>query len=357
MKVLVADDDDDSRKVLEVLLTSQKFQVTAAGNGDDALRHLFGGEPPDIAILDWVMPGQSGVELCKRVRELSKNHYTYLILLTARNQQEDVIAGLEAGADDYLVKPYDVKEFLLRVAAGKRLIELQQQLERQNQLLQDLNYALAHDLKTPLIAINMTTSDALDGLYGEIPEGYRPMLMKTKDSIGFLLRLTDTMRTLARYEDTSLQMTLQEIDFRDLAQKCISELEPLFKSKSIAVEFRAPEDNLDVAGNGQDLQRLLVNLLDNAIKFTPQDGRIVVTLEPVDKVLRVSIADSGPGVPEADRPHLFKRFSTRSGPHRGSGTGLGLYLCKRIIDMHCGTLVYKNDAFTFELPRSFAFDQ
>jgi len=356
MKILVADDDDDSRKVLEVLLKGQKFDVVVSANGDDALRHLFGTEPPDIAVLDWMMPGQSGVDLCKRVREFSKTHYTYLILLTARNQQEDVVAGLEAGADDYLVKPYDVKEFLLRVNAGKRLIELQQQLERQNQLLQDLNYALAHDLKTPLIALSMTTGDALDGVYGEMPTEYKPMLLKTRESVNWLLRLTETMRTLARYEDTSLQMTLQEIDVHDLALKCVSELEPLLRSKSIEASVNSPDGPQEVAGNSQDLQRLIVNLLDNAIKFTPERGKIEITIKPDGKMLRVSISDSGPGISDADRPHLFQRFSTRSGRHRGSGTGLGLYLCKRIVDMHLGTITYENHAFTFCLPRSLSFD-
>lgn len=190
MKILVADDDRDQRKVLEVLLRNDGFDVISESNGDEALRHLFGPEPPDIAILDWMMPGHSGVDLCKRVREFSKEHYTYLILLTARGLQEDVIAGLEAGADDYLVKPYDVKEFLLRVRAGRRLIELQQELKTKNELLQDLNYALAHDLKTPLVAIDMTTTSALEGAYGAIPEDYEKILFKTKHSIAWLLRLT-----------------------------------------------------------------------------------------------------------------------------------------------------------------------
>lgn len=352
MKILVADDDDDSRTVLEVLLRGQKFEVLSASNGDDALRHLYGTEPPDIAVLDWMMPGQSGVELCKRVRDLSKTHYTYLILLTARNQQEDVIAGLEAGADDYLVKPYDVKEFLLRVNAGKRLIELQKQLQRQNELLQDLNYALAHDLKTPLIAISMTTSDALDGNFGEIPADYKPMLVKTKESVGWLLRLTETMRTLAKFEDTMSQMTLQEVDFHDIVSRCISELEPLFKSKSLHVNLNGAADGAtEIAGNSQDLQRLVINLLDNSIKFTPEGGNVNITLNSDEKLLRMSISDSGPGIPDADRPHLFKRFGTRSGPHRGSGTGLGLYLCKRIVEMHLGSIDYQNDAFQIELPR------
>lgn len=357
MKILVADDDDDSRRVLEVLLKGQKFEVISATNGDDALRVLFGPEPPDIAILDWMMPGQSGVELCKRVREFSKEHYIYLIVLTARTQQEDVIAGLEAGADDYLMKPYDVKEFLLRVNAGKRLIELQHQLRRQNELLQDLNYALAHDLKTPLIAISMTTGDALEGVYGEIPQDYKPMLTKTRESVGWLLRLTETMRTLAKFENTSAQMTLQEVDFRDLVANCISELQPLTRSKSIEVKLNAENKSYEIAGNGHDLQRLIINLLDNAIKFTPENGRIDFSLDCDDKQLIIAISDTGPGIPEPDRPHLFKRFSTRSGHHRGSGTGLGLYLCKRIVDFHGGSIDYEGDAFKIKLPKKLSLGE
>ncbi len=183
------------------------------------------------------------------------------------------------------------------------------------------------------------------------------MLTKTRESVGWLLRLTETMRTLAKFENTSAQMTLQEVDFRDLVANCISELQPLTRSKSIEVKLNAENKSYEIAGNGHDLQRLIINLLDNAIKFTPENGRIDFSLDCDDKQLIIAISDTGPGIPEPDRPHLFKRFSTRSGHHRGSGTGLGLYLCKRIVDFHGGSIDYEGDAFKIKLPKKLSLGE
>jgi diguanylate cyclase (GGDEF)-like protein len=131
MRILIADDSLVSRHLLEATLRKWNYEVTVACDGTEAWNILSGEDPPRLAILDWVMPGMSGPEVCKRVREHAKRgelNYTYLLLLTSKSQREDLIEGMEAGADDYLTKPFDQHELKVRLRAGSRVIDLQREL-------------------------------------------------------------------------------------------------------------------------------------------------------------------------------------------------------------------------------------
>jgi len=135
MTILVAEDEPVSRRVLESMLTAWGYRVVLAGNGAEAWRMLSSAGPPRIAILDWMMPGMDGVEVCRRLRALKREPYVYILMLTARNSPGDVAAGLEAGADDYLTKPLDANELKVRVRAGERLLELQAELREAREAL------------------------------------------------------------------------------------------------------------------------------------------------------------------------------------------------------------------------------
>ncbi len=128
MRILIADDSLLSRRLLEETLRSWSFDVVSACDGKEALEILSGPDAPSIAILDWMMPGFTGPELCRLVRQKNIEPYTYLILLTSRNDKEDVVAGMDSGADDYLTKPFDRHELKVRLRAGTRIVELQEQL-------------------------------------------------------------------------------------------------------------------------------------------------------------------------------------------------------------------------------------
>jgi DNA-binding response OmpR family regulator len=141
MKILVADDDVVSRRRLETLLLKWGHEVASVGNGTDAWDALHAEGAPALAILDWMMPGLDGVEVCRRVRGRVPPVPVYLVLLTARTERQDTIDGLEAGADDYLVKPFDPAELRARVAVGVRVIQLQLELARR---VAELEQALAH---------------------------------------------------------------------------------------------------------------------------------------------------------------------------------------------------------------------
>jgi two-component system cell cycle response regulator len=128
MNVLIADDDVVSRRLLQVSLSQAGYQVETAANGAEALRALQESDRHRLAVLDWMMPEMDGVEVCRAVRKLAREPYIYIILLTAKEQQDEIVEGLEAGADDYITKPFDLHELKARLRSGKRILELQEQI-------------------------------------------------------------------------------------------------------------------------------------------------------------------------------------------------------------------------------------
>ena len=128
IKVLIADDDPISRRLLEVSLSREGYPVSVAANGAEALRLLEQQDGPRLAVVDWMMPEVDGVDVCRIIRKSAREAYVYIILLTARGHQAEIIQGLEAGADDYVTKPFDLHELKARLRAGMRILELQGQL-------------------------------------------------------------------------------------------------------------------------------------------------------------------------------------------------------------------------------------
>jgi two-component system, cell cycle response regulator len=145
--VLVAEDDPIFLRVLQSWFQKWGYQVTSATNGSAAWEVLQQPNTPPLAVLDGMMPGMDGIEVCRKIRARDRSPYCYVLLLTAKDNKEDVVAGLEAGADDYLTKPFDVDELRARIRAGKRILDLQAALLRAHNTLQ---YESAHDTLTAL---------------------------------------------------------------------------------------------------------------------------------------------------------------------------------------------------------------
>ena len=137
MRVLIAEDDSISRRMLEAFLVKWGFEVMVASGGEEAWGILQGNDSPRLAVLDWMMPGRDGIDICRSVRQRKGRPYIYIILLTARGQKEDIVEGLEAGADDYVTKPFDPYELRARLRAGRRIVELQEQLLQAREALRD----------------------------------------------------------------------------------------------------------------------------------------------------------------------------------------------------------------------------
>lgn len=147
MRVLVADDEAVSRRLLQSSLTRWGYEVVPASDGNEAARALLAPDAPKLAVLDWMMPGLDGLQLCQEIRRSKPEPYTYILLLTGKRSQGDVIEGLEAGADDYITKPFDPNELKVRLRTGKRILYLQEQLISAREALRD---RATHDQLTGL---------------------------------------------------------------------------------------------------------------------------------------------------------------------------------------------------------------
>jgi two-component system, cell cycle response regulator len=181
---LIAEDDPIFRRILESWFKKWDYQVTAVENGLAAWEVLQQEDAPQLAILDWMMPGMDGIELCRKIRRRDHGPYRYVLLLTAKDDKQDVVAGLEAGADDYLTKPFDVDELRARVRAGKRILDLQAALIHAKD---ELQFAAAHDPLTGL----WNRGAILDLLMREVSRRQR-----TADPLGVIMADIDYFKKI-----------------------------------------------------------------------------------------------------------------------------------------------------------------
>jgi two-component system, cell cycle response regulator len=164
--ILIAEDDPIFRKLLQSRLQNWGYKVIAVEDGTAAWELIQQSDTPDLLILDWMMPGIDGIELCRRIRERNRDSYQYIVLLTGKDGSQNVVKGLEAGADDYLTKPFDLGELRARVRTGKRILSLQRELI---QAREDLRFQATHDSLTGLRSRGAT----LDLLSSELQRGFR----------------------------------------------------------------------------------------------------------------------------------------------------------------------------------------
>ena len=172
MRVLIAEDDFTSRSILTAILAKWGYEVVSAADGDEAWAALQKPDAPRIALLDWMMPGMTGPELCRRVRGRKSAEPLYIILLTSKGERQDIVEGLDAGADDYIAKPYDNGELRARINVGRRILDLQAELRSQGKLqgVLEMAGAVCHELNQPLQVVSGHSELLLMGLEESDPK-------------------------------------------------------------------------------------------------------------------------------------------------------------------------------------------
>jgi len=337
-RILIADSDQKSVNLLDLILKQEGFETFVCNDGNKAWE-CFERYEPAIIIVDWVLPEISGVDLCRKLRSDPRGRHIYIMFLTARGLRENIIAGINSGADDYMVKPFYAEELKARVKSGVRMVTLQRQLLERNMMLEEFVYTVTHDLRTPLIAMEMTAKQASEGIYGELPNSYRKILDTTRRSLKDLLGMVDNLLSVARYESGKVATTSSDkTSLVRLCRECMTELNPIYARKELRVNLNSNVPEIDLAINRQDLKRIILNLLDNAIKFTPAKGEIRISVELAASKVIVQIQDSGQGIKKEEAKLLFERFARAKSTRHAPGTGLGLYLCRRIIEAHGGVV-------------------
>jgi phosphoserine phosphatase RsbU/P len=202
MQILIAEDDPISRIILQNMLTNWGYEVLVAVDGDQAYEMLLRPDTPDLALLDWMMPGMSGPDICRRIKSEKQMHPKYIILLTVKDDHGDIVEGLESGADDYISKPYNREELRARLAVGRRVLGLQSELTARNKLeaILEMAGAVCHEVNQPLQGI----SGYVELLSGRInpDDPMNSVLQNMSNAIDRIARLTRTIMGITKYQTT-----------------------------------------------------------------------------------------------------------------------------------------------------------
>lgn len=200
MKVLIAEDDLTSRTILKAILTNWGYDVTAVADGQSALAAMQGEDAPQLAILDWMMPLMDGPDVCRELRKIKERDTLYLILLTSRGDRNDIVQGLEAGADDYISKPYDNDELRARLQVGNRMIRMQNELLEwvKFQGVLEMAGAVCHELNQPLQGIISYSEILMMGVSEADP--HYEILKKIQMQVDRIGKLTRKIMNITRYQ-------------------------------------------------------------------------------------------------------------------------------------------------------------
>ena len=396
MKVLIAEDDSASRMALKITLQKWGHEVIVAEDGSQAWE-LLQIENPKLAILDWMMPGVEGIELCRKIRGQSDCDYVYVILLTSRVEKEDIVAGLDAGADDYITKPFDREVLRSRIAVGVRIVQYETLLAEKNVQLQRygsemeklaeerskqlvhaermatvglLSAGIAHEINNPatFIAGNIQT-------LGKFYEDLEPVLLeRTKqgcqdaEKLEFILqempkavegirngvrrisRIVKGLKSFCRKNENSVAACDINTCIEQALELCHNALKYY-----VTIERDLAENLPHITADSQQIEQVLINLIVNAADAMMEQGQGTLSIKSqrADNSVVVKISDKGPGIPDDKLDDIWQPFFTTKPPDKG--TGLGLFTVRGIIENHEGLISLENKSsggveFTITLP-------
>jgi signal transduction histidine kinase len=386
-KVLYVEDNAESRLLVRRILEAHGYRVLEAEDGLSAIR-LAEQERPDLILMDIQIPGLDGFEVTTRLRAIPSLSGVPIVALTASAVMPgDRERTLVAGCDGYLQKPVDVDRLPAQLAAylegvrervpaedeakylreySRRLVTRLEQkvaeLQRAHQQLQSLDRlksefvsTVSHELRTPLTAIKGYSQLLLEGRAGPVTEEQRECLQTILECTEQVIRRVNDILFLQ--ECSQIVLSPSPVSLREVALAAIRSVEQQARDRAIEIVTDMPED-VCVVGDPDALQLLYLHLLDNAIKFSPEGGRVCVRLRDAGPVVQVEVSDTGIGIPPEYHERIFERFyQVDSSTTRAfGGAGLGLAISKRIVEAHGGRISVQStpgqgSTFAFVLPK------
>lgn len=366
--LLLVEDDPPGRRMLTLTLSHRDYRVLEAANGREALE-LLATHPVDLVLSDIQMPVMSGLELLAEVRKSYPD--LVVVMMTAYGSEEIAVEAMKLGANDYLTKPIKTRELgvvlrenlekhRLAVERARYLEQLKETsrelivrvelLERQNRLLAasrrsleevnqaraDLVATIAHEIKSPLTVITGTHDLLLEDDNMPLDERRR-MLEGAQDQALRLGRLTNELLELERIQAGAKTLEIETLDLRTELKRVLEILRPAALRAELELRLIAAPAQAPTEIDREAFERILSNLVGNAIKFSPAGETIEVRLDADDGDWRIVVADRGPGVPEDLKASIFERFvSRRGGNLPTSSTGLGLWIVRSLVKLHGG---------------------
>lgn len=362
-KILIVDDVMSNVLLLKVFLTNEKFAIATASNGRQALEQVE-KENPDLVLLDVMMPDMSGFEVAQHLKSNPNTADIPIIFLTALNSTADIVKGFQVGANDFISKPFNKEELIIRVThqislvAAKRLIlskteELQRTIAGRDKLYS----VIAHDLRSPMGSIKMVLNMLILNLPSEkIGAEMYELLTMANQTTEDVFSLLDNLLKWTKSQIGKLNVVYQDVDLVEVTDGVIEIFSMVASLKKIRIREMKPEKMM-VNADIDMLKTVVRNLLSNAIKFSKENSEVLVKMEEVDGMAVVSVQDYGCGISEEGQKkllHTDTHFST-FGTNNEEGSGLGLLLCKDFVVKNGGKLWFtskegEGSIFSFSIP-------
>jgi len=350
--ILVVDDIPTNIKVLFDYLKSIGFKVRIAKSGEHALAQIA-LSPPDLILLDVMMPKIDGFEVCRRLKADEKTREIPVIFMTAKTETVDKVKGFEVGAVDYVSKPFQQEEVLARINAHLTIRKLQNSLQQHNQELDAFAHSVAHDLKNPVNVITNYIEMLIEDLSPIIRSESLQMLQNTRQAASNLVNIIDALLLLSRTRQQNVEMEVLSMD------EIVKHVE--FRLAKMIEDYQgkiiSPVQWPNALGYAPWITEVWANYISNGLKYGGHPPLLELGAEPDDdEQICFWIRDNGEGLTEEEQGQLFMPFS-RLSQTRVEGQGLGLSIVERIIET-CGGQVGvdskmgKGSTFYFTLPKA-----
>jgi two-component system, sensor histidine kinase and response regulator len=362
--VLIVDDDETNRDVLSRRLRRQGHTAVAAASGSDALRILRAREF-DLVLLDIMMPDMDGYEVLSQLKADPHLRHVPVVMISAVNEVRSVVRCIEAGAEDYLAKPFNATLLRARIGAclekkrGRdRETALFEQLRKNYQKLQeveklrdDMRSMIVHDLRTPLTAV-IVSVEMLDQV-GALNATQQDMMALAAAGGKTLLGMINDLLDVEKMESGSMQLRYEPLSAPDLVAAAVKQVTALARQSETTLVTEMEPSLPPFSGDENKLGRTLVNLIANAIKFT-RAGTVTILVSSSAGNMRFEVRDTGDGIPATAFNRIFEKFGQLDARTR-VGTGLGLTFCRLAVEAHGGqidveSIVGTGSTFSFTIP-------
>ena len=354
--ILVVDDQPANIQIVGSVLGPLGYEIIPASDGPTAFKRLE-LRLPDLILLDLLMPGMDGFEVCRRLRERPVWRELPVIFLSAADDKDLIVRALESGGIDYITKPFTRGELISRVKTQLALKQARDRLARLAEDKDELLGILAHDLKNHLGGIQMSAQllqDRIENLEDSRATQLSDNILRSSSQL-----LAFVKEFLANASaDHGINLRPTALNFSEAAARAVELYREAAQRKQLVLELAVPESPTAVLADGSALDQVLDNLLSNALKFSPPGGRIQVTVSSRDSEVECSIQDHGPGFTPEDATRMFRRYGRLSArPTAGEpSTGLGLSIVRKLIGAMNGKLLCETNPgdgakFTVRLPR------
>ncbi len=346
-QILLVEDNQALIENISFELEMQGYEVVQSRDGQIAIDYLADEKNPlpDIIVSDIAMPNVDGYGLLDYVRRCDRLSHLPFIFLTALNTRQNLFAGKELGADDYMVKPFHPEHLVLAIENKlKRMNQMAHHAERKMDTARtELLLMLSHELRTPLTAL-VGGTELLESALLDVPdEGIQQMLNFLKLGTDRLTRLSNMALLLVQLDSGHMKDKFGDVAYPHEMAEMIADIcfkigrEQKTRQKGVEIRYCLPEAPLFIITSIDYFEIMLGELLRNAVNYSPDSGRIEVLIENVNGFAEITVFDDGPGIPPAQQDKLFKRFTQINRQlHEQQGMGLGLSLVKSIAELHGG---------------------